>query len=326
MNRRNTVGRSAGLIVASFLQFHNASAENIPASVYQRYMEAGNKFIASITWPSNAEKLGFKHLALGDNFDFSGPLIYSYVHDHQDAPNNAQPLLCQYKGEWYAAPVVECSVIFWVGNSYPEELMELKTAFGEYVKVKVGVFLNKTLSFEEINNRQFGQGRISSIKITNEKPLATYNKNAIDYFTDKLKVAPQTAATYQNPQQLYSKSCLTSTQKLENKPRQSWTVAEEKEAKKCEAEAMLAFLSGKANTVRTQVYSWTSSQKEYVAFLLSREVAVNANGTNLLSAQKTEITIKLGNIKSAEEAYHAELTKITAEWRGSANNSRKGDF
>ena len=315
-------------LIALILLHHPASATDISSELLlENSLPASNKFIESIIWPQESEKLGFKNLSIGDSFNLEDTQnIHAYVKERDSFSYNNPtiPFVCKFNG---LAPLFECKMTLWNDpKNYPQKLQDMNSAFGDSVNLQFGVLLQRAIGRTEINEKKYGSGRILSIIITNNRPSHDFVAKATSYFSEKLNSQPTVRTIYKNPTEVYSKKCIESTKRIENKAISEMSLKDQNELKKCEYEASQAILSGKATSGRQTVYKWSPSKGRADVTIGSSESTISIGGDmSQISSNSVQILIEL-NAKDALATWGKSLKKIEAEYATESGNKTKSDF
>ena len=267
--------------------------------------------------------------SIGDSFNLEDTqIVHAYVRERDSISmslkNPPEPFVCKFNG---LLPLFECKMILWNNpKDYPQKLQDMNSAFGDSVKLQFNVLLQRAIGRTEINEKKYGSGQIESINITNERPSRDFVAKATSYFSEKLNSQPTVRTIYKNPTEVYSKKCIESARRIENKAISELSLKDQNELKKCEDEAALAILSGKAASGRQTVYTWKTSEGKANVTIGSSESTISiGGGMPQIESNSVIILIEL-NVKDAIATWVEGIKKIKAEYAKESGNKTKSDF
>jgi hypothetical protein len=301
-------------------------ATEIPEKLlFEKSLPETNKFINSLVWPAEAEKIGFKSLLIGDSFnldDFKN--VRTYVYDRDSLATKGEPFVCKFVK---VVPVFDCKMVL-LSNSkdYSQKLKDMNTAFGEPIKLKFNVMLSNAITQAEIDKYVFGTGLIQEITITNDQSTRDFVLNAASYFTEKLNYQPKTKTIFKNPAEIYTKICTEIVKRVENKAVSTLSIKEQNELKKCEDEAALIVLSGKATSGKQTRYEWKSTEGKVHVVIISEESNLSiGTSTPQISSNSTSIYVGL-NLRNSLAAWKDGIKKIKDDYAKESTTKSKTDF
>lgn len=296
---------------------------NQPIGLRERGLFAGNDLITSFPWPTDIEKLGFKSIILGDEFNLQGSFVHAYTTERDSYFQNGKPFSCQFNDP---KPIAICKVTIWSGRSFPQDIADLNTAFGVPVKMNFMVLLSKVPTVADIAANKFGRGRIFSIEIRNSASDQAFIDRVMEFFTKKYNIQPTIVKTFKKPAEIYSAGCLESNNRIAKIPTINLSLNDKNELKRCDAEATNAIFSGKAFAGSNSTYKWQLSDKFYVVTLTSSETRISTgNGGYVMSSNNAQITIQ-PSADAQIQAYNVKLMNIIDEQAVKEEKSKKGDF
>lgn len=305
------------------LHHENAWADKAQDELFDKLLPVGNVLIGAAKWPQGVETLGFKHLTIGASFSLEQQLVHAHLGERDSIPSNNEPFLCRQIG---FAPWVKCKMVLWNDpKNFPDKLQDMSSAFGESVSLEFTVLLSRALSRAELENRQFGTGRILSIEIENKRPTPEYLTKVIGFFSGKLNAQPIASTSYKNPTEVYSKQCLESVKRLEKKPVSEQSPKDKNELNRCNAEAISAFLKGGGTSGRTVFYNWSSPDKLVDVDVSASENRASFGGASRITSNTVTIVIQL-NSTEALSSWQEAVKRTQKEFLGGKSNKSKSDF
>lgn len=311
----------ANICIAIFILPVHANENKI--ELEQKLVMAGDKLISQIVWPEESNKIGFKSMVIGDVFDI-GDSKNTYPHDPSSNINVINPFNCHANS---ISPILECGFILWNDDSrYSKAHRDLGVAFGDKVNLSFNTILLKTPSNKEINSHKFGAGKIARIEITNDNPSPDFVTKSVRYFSDNLNAKPFVKTSYLKPEGVFSANCLKVIKRVEGKPISELSLKDNNSYEKCNNEASLRILTGKALSGRYVIYSWNEPESLYKVVISSSELKMNVGdaGTVILPSD-VSIVIEINQIDKVV-AWKKEIEKIEAEFETEKNNKSKSDF
>lgn len=209
------------------------------------------ELFTSITWPQKDAGIGFKGIYIGDVWPLDDKRIV-IVHDQKFNvyPNSLSPPFDCENGLF-----IECHLQLWDANSYPSNIMDLKTAFGDKIVLLVSFLPEKISLLLEPGRDQFGSGRVADITIENRSPSHSFVSNAVDFLSRKLGYPPAVRKNDKEPSVRYSPSCASRMAIIGKKPIVALTPDDLTVSKECESEYISALIAGSASGT-TIKYVW----------------------------------------------------------------------
>ena len=300
--------------------FTSSAAASLPNWFFTEIQAADNQIIQSIQWPSIDDTIAFKSIFIGEKFNLEGNQVHLYVHEGSwnSIPSQRTPFMCT---PWYilqdydkAVYLFNCKIILLEEHHYPQAIQAMTTAFGDSVQVSFGVILNRTLPKSEVmlpksevKNGPLGHGRIFDIDLKNSDPATGFVARAVRYFSKKFSLKPVVRISYHNPHSVYSKECARQMLTIGDKSMSTLSLNDLAELKKCNSQATLAILSGKASSARTVTYFWEPPNKFYNVQVGSVETNLDDQGGKLIpTVGNAEIFLQL----KIDKVMHAYVKRV----------------
>jgi hypothetical protein len=324
---KNIFNATSIALIALVLLKQTALAADISAELLlEKSLPASNKFIESVNWPQEREKLGFKSLSLGDTFNLEDKgIVHAYTNERDavSMSGTTEPFTCKFTG---LAPLFICKMRLYNNPKFPQTLQDMTSAFGNSVELELTVLLQRAIGKTEINNKKYGSGRIVNITITNERPSRDFVARATSYFSEKFNSQPTVRTIYKNPTEVYSKICIESKKRIENKAASELSLKDQNDLKKCEEEATLVILSGKATSGRRTGYTWKPSEGRANVTITSSESNISIGGsTPQILSNSVQIKIEL-NLNNAGDIWLEDIKKVRMQHAAESGNKSKSDF
>lgn len=296
-------------IVLSAVTCTSALARQTPPLADERIRMAGEVLIAKTEWPSDPAAFGFKTLTIGAPFDLSHPLVQAHSDEHLIRPNSTHLIYCYLHQK---APIMRCRLRYWNDNDYGPEFNVLKTAFGDHVEVEFEVLLGAVPTAKQVAARQFGSGRISTVKLLNRFPSPGYVEAAVEHFSTVAGADPTTRKIFKDPQAVYTTECAASMAALSRKPISELTPSDLAAEAACDKQAMQRVVSGRTRAVWTTAYLWNPIRPLRRVGIVSEESLTTVGGAS--SPLSSEVTIVLAlNHADAVAAFNQAVEAVERE-------------
>lgn len=311
----------AGLMAA--LATVPVSAQQAPATTGDG-MAAANQFINSIVWPGNGKKIGFKSLELGSGINLDDRSVIAMYKSQKYVgaeiglrPVDGVAIYCTPK-----VVVVGCELKFWNdADTRVPAVNELKTAFGEPVKVTFAAIPLRPIAGDVTPNGRFGQARIVEVTISTKNQSGAFLRAAIAHFTETMGSEPFRRQTFKDAKSMYSPACLARVKEIENKPIAQISVQDRADYERCGTEGAVNVMSGNLNKSREITYEWADAANNV-------NVVIFDQSENLAGLVTTETgTIRIGvDINKPMEEFGASMKRVAGDQRAKQDAARRSDF
>jgi hypothetical protein len=250
-------------------------------SALDRLYRTEHDIVASAPWPSAGPSIGFKTLVLGDDFDLDGSYTYSYALKDQEGGYMLDLLrgdgigVGQYKLKPAKCRLTIISAVNFeceLTKGYPPENVDLNTAFGESVKVTIEVIPRTVITWDALQRRRFGVGRIEEIHIVATNPTPQFADRAIEHFTRLMGAAPMVVNQTQGADPVMSQDCVNAMQRIKKKPASSLTQEDHQTQTECGIQATNGLMAQKGKEETATVKYWKTADKLVTIAVASTEV------------------------------------------------------
>lgn len=307
--------------VASLCLMPSASAQKQSGSDAS-IIAAGDNFIQSLIWPS--KRIGFKMLTLGSPINLDDRRIVSiyksqkyYGSEVGIRPVDGVAIYCMS-----ASIAAGCDVMFWNGeNTGSSGINELKTAFGEPVKVKFSAFFDRAIPFASTQEVRHGTGRIGSVTIERANRSDAFVQAAVRHFTAEMGAAPVKRQSFSNAKAIYSPACSARVAEIESKPLADISIKDNSDYESCQNQALGKILSGNLKSTRTAQYLWSDPVNRVSVTI--RDKSENIGG--IVETASASIDISL-DIDQQLEALQNAKARISEQKKLNQDAARRTDF
>lgn len=288
------------------------SGNSVQAQVFQ----AAQTLSQSLQFPSGNDAPKFKSIALGTEFNLADKKLF---HLGTGGNFNSLPWVCEIQ-----SVTVDCKLVLWKGKSWPSNLSELSSAFGD--EVRLTITLIPSAMSEHLSPSSLGLAKIIEISIVAKEPSGSIADNAIAYFQDNFKSKPMVENKYSSPSEIYSPQCKSIVAGVQGKRPSDVTPAEQRAADQCETNATLAFMSGKTISARNRVTTWITSDGVAKVKVSDSSIARSLPGTRInLDSKDFKIVFTMFD-QPAIQDYIRTIKQIGVAAAAAEKTNKQKDF